>query len=52
MPVGISKITCPRVKRAFAVNACVMVNPPSSRKSVFMPQMKDEANVDNSESDT
>jgi len=44
-PVGTSKITCPRAKKALAVNASVLLSPASSRKSVLMPQMNDAASV-------
>src|SRR6267142_2751101 len=45
MPVGTSKSTSPAVKKALAANAWVMERPASSRKSVLIPQMKDEAKV-------
>ena len=44
-PVGISKITMPTVKNAFAANASKFDSPASSRKSVLMPQMNDAASV-------
>jgi len=44
-PVGISKITCPTAKNAFAANASVLLRPASSRNSVLMPQMNDAASV-------
>src|SRR5437660_2974520 len=45
-PVGTSKITWPAVKNAFAAKASVMERPASSRKSVLIPQMKEEAKVE------
>ncbi len=47
-PVGTSKSTWPTVKNAFAVKACVLSRPASSRKSVLMPQMNDADSVVNS----
>ena len=44
-PVGISKISIPAVKKAFAANASMLDRPASSRKSVLMPQMNDAASV-------
>ena len=44
-PVGISKISIPAVKNAFAENASRLVRPASSRNSVLMPQMNDAASV-------
>ena len=44
-PVGISKMTWPTVKNAFAANASVLVRPALSRKSVLTPQMNDAASV-------
>ena len=44
-PVGTSKMTWPTAKKAFAANASVLLRPASSRKSVLMPQMNDEASV-------
>ena len=41
MPVGISKITSPTVKKALTVNAWVLSSPASSRNSVLMPQMNE-----------
>src|SRR4029450_10244050 len=45
VPVGISKITIPAVKNAFAAKASRLLNPASSRKSVLIPQMNDAASV-------
>ena len=45
-------VIIPAVKKAFAVNASVMVRPASRRKSVLIPQMNDDANVDKSVIDT
>jgi hypothetical protein len=45
MPVGISKMTIPAVKNAFAANASRFESPASSRKIVLMPQMNDAASV-------
>ncbi len=44
-PVGISKISIPAVKKAFAENASRFDRPASSRNSVLMPQMNDAARV-------
>ena len=44
-PVGTSKTTIPRVKKALAANASVLERPASSRNSVLMPQMNDAASV-------
>ena len=44
-PVGISKISIPAVKNAFAANASRFDRPASSRNSVLMPQMNDAASV-------
>ena len=44
-PVGISKSTSPAVKNALAANACALLKPASSRKSVLIPQMNDAASV-------
>jgi hypothetical protein len=35
----------PAVKNALAVNACVLLSPPSSRNSVLIPQMNEAASV-------
>src|SRR6202171_482954 len=45
MPVGTSKSTSPAVQKALAAKDWVMDRPASSRKSVLIPQMKDEAKV-------
>jgi hypothetical protein len=44
-PVGTSKITCPRVKKALAANASALFRPASRRKRVLMPQMNEDASV-------
>src|ERR1700682_5134974 len=51
-PVGTSKSTCPTVKNALAAKASVMERPASSRNSVLIPQMKDDAKVENKVSAT
>jgi hypothetical protein len=51
-PVGTSNATMPTVKNAFTVNASVTVSPASSRNSVLIPQIIDEASVDSSVSVT
>ena len=51
-PVGTSNTTWPAVKKAFAAKALVTVSSASSRKSVLMPQMNEEANVERSVSVT
>jgi hypothetical protein len=43
--VGISKITCPAVKKALARNASKLLSPASKRKIVLIPQIKDAASV-------
>ena len=45
-PVGTSNSTIPTVKNAFAAKASPMLRPASSRNSVLMPQIIDEALVD------
>jgi hypothetical protein len=45
-PVGTSKTTWPRVKKALAAKACVLFSPASSRKRVLMPQIREAARVD------
>lgn len=45
MPVGTSKMTWPRVKKALAAKASKLLSPASSRKMVLIPQMSDEARV-------
>jgi hypothetical protein len=47
-PVGTSKATMPTVKKAFAANVSDTLRPASSRNSVLMPQIVDEAKVDSS----
>lgn len=44
-PVGISKMTWPTAKNAFAAKASALLRPASRRKSVLTPQMKDAASV-------
>ncbi len=44
-PVGTSKTTMPRVKKALAANAWVLSRPASSRNRVFTPQMNEAARV-------
>jgi hypothetical protein len=44
-PVGISKISIPALKKAFAANASRLERPASSRNSVLTPQMSDAASV-------
>ena len=45
IPVGISKITIPAVKKAFAAKASRLLSPASSRKIVLMPQISEVARV-------
>src|SRR3970040_803566 len=40
-------MTIPTVKKALAANASALLSPASSRKMVLMPQMNDEARVEN-----
>jgi len=44
-PVGISNSINPRVKKAFAAKASVLLNPASRRKSVLIPQISEAARV-------
>ena len=44
-PVGISKMTWPAEKNAFAAKASALDRPASSRNSVLTPQMNDAASV-------
>ena len=45
IPVGISKMTMPAVKKAFAAKAWRLLSPASSRKIVLMPQIREVARV-------
>ena len=44
-PVGISKMSIPALKNAFAAKASRLESPASSRNSVLTPQMREAASV-------